>query len=190
MNRNRMSLVLAAMIALTLGLSGGAWADIWEHERDGVVLGFNIGGGSAGLEVDNVGDSDRESGAAGSFRFGYAFRPEWAVGLESNAWTKEIDDETWTFSVAALGFTYYPNAAGFFLRGGIGFGSISAESDEGNFTVRYEDNGIGILGGLGYEWRLTRRFALGPQVDFGYTDVGEGVSANYVNFTAGFNWYL
>src|SRR5262245_38550184 len=190
MGRARLIPLLLAIGAAPLLAPRSAAAERWEHERDGVVLGFNVGGGSAGLEVRNAYDTNRETGAAANFRVLYAFHPEWAVGFESNAWAKQVDDEWWTFSVAALGISYFPNSGGFFLRAGVGAGAITAKNHEGNVTTQVDEDGVGFLGAMGYEWRLRRRFALGPQVDFGYLDVGEGVTANYFNLTAGFNWYL
>jgi hypothetical protein len=190
MGRPRLIPLLFTIGVAALLLPTSATAGAWEHERDGVTFGFNLGGGSAGLEIRNAIELDRQTGGGASIRVGYAFHPEWAIGFESNAWAKEVDDEWWRFSVAALGISYFPNSGGFFMRAGIGSGAITAKNREGDVTTQVDEDGVGFLGALGYEWRLTRTFALGPQVDFGYLDVGEGVSANYFNITAGFNWYL
>ena len=189
MNLRRKFTLGTILLVVLAALPSLALCGQWPHERDGVVLGFNVGGGTAGLDVDNA-SSDRESGAAANVRVAYAFRPEFTFGLESNIWTKEIDGVTWTFSVVAAGFTYYPSGQGLFLRAGIGSGTISAEISQGGTTLSADDSGIGLLGAIGYEWRLTRKFALGPQADFGFMDVGDNVSANYFNLTAALNWYL
>lgn len=197
--RLRPAFVLGAALVLAASCMSPARAGQWPHERQGVLLGFNVGVGSADLdlEVDGFRPSfNRETGGAGSFRFGYAVQPNLVLGLETNAWTKtdESDgvEQTWTFGVAALGLTWFPQQdGGLYLRGGVGIGSASLEIDLGNgYSFNGDDQGLGLTGGLGYEWRLTRRFALGPGVDFGWTDVGDGFSMNWVNFTAGFNWYL
>jgi hypothetical protein len=54
---------------------------------------------------------------------------------------------------------------------------------------RYE-RGFGFLVGTGYEWRLGRKFALGPQFDYAYSKVNDNLSMNYFNFTMGLNWYF
>ena len=174
---------------LLLALAGNSAAGQWPHERDGVFLGVNLGGGSAGVNVAGF-DSDREGGAAGNFRFGYAFQNQFGLSLEGNAWTKEADGGTWTFSVGGVAFTYYPSGQGFFVRGGIGSGSMEYERNFGSTTIKVSDSGLGLLGAMGYEFRLARKFALGPQIDYSYAKIDDDVSINYVNFTIGANWYF
>ena len=169
------------------GLGTSALAD--PHERDGVVLGFNLGGGTAGVNFSGY-ETDREGGFAGNVRVGYAFHPELAAGFEGNLWSKDVDNETWDFSVAALALTYYPGAKGFFVRGGLGISTIEVTSESNGVTYSASDSGFGFLLAGGYEWRLSRKFALGPQVDYGYGKVNDETSMNYVNFTAGLNWYF
>jgi hypothetical protein len=178
-----------SVIALVLLLPASASAGQWPHERDGIVLGFSLGGGSAGVTVFNV-SSDRESGFGGGGRIGYAFNPEWAAGLEGNGWTKEVDGESWTFSVGGPAVTFYPGGGGFFVRGGLGVGSIEVAFESGPVTVTASDDGFGFLVGAGYEWRLTRRFALGPEISYAYAKIDDELSLNYVNTTVGLNWYF
>ncbi len=161
----------------------------WPHERDGFILGLNIGAGSAGINLANV-DSDRESGLAGNGRVGYALSPQFALGLEGNFWTREVDGEEWSFSVGAITATYYPGAQGFYVRGGIGVGTMEYSEDAGGFTFSASDDGFGLLLATGYEWRLTRRFSLGPQVDYGYGQIDGELSMDFFNVTAGLNWYF
>jgi len=179
----------ALTAALLLVPAIAAQAGQWPHERDGVVLGFNLGAGTAGVTASGY-DSEREGGLGGSGRIGYAFSPELAVGLEGNFWTREVDGETWTFSVGAATLTYYPGAKGFFVRGGLGGGSMEFETQQGGVTFSASDNGFGFLLGTGYEWRLARKFALGPEIDYSYAKVNDDISLNYVNFTVGLNWYF
>jgi hypothetical protein len=166
-----------------------ALAGTWPHERDGWTIGLNLGGGTAGIDVSGY-STDRETGAAGSLRVGHAFRSEFAVGLEGNAWTKEVDNETWTFSFGGPSFTFYPGSQGFYVRGGIGVGAVKYEAQSGGVTLSASDKGFGVLGGMGYEFRVARRFALGPQVDYSYAKIDDSLSINYWNFTLGGNWYF
>jgi len=157
--------------------------------RDGVLLGFNLGAGSGGVN-DSGFDSEREEGFGGNLRVGYAFTPQIAAGIEGSAWTREVDNETWSFNVTALALTYYPGAGGFYVRGGVGVGSLEYGLDTGVFTISARDDGFGCLVATGYEWRLTRRFALGPQFEYGYGKINDDLSMNYWNVTAGLNWYF
>jgi len=183
------ALCCAAVLALALTIPAPAMAGQWPHEREGIMLGFNVGGGSAGVTVLDI-NSDRESGFGGGGRIGYAFNPQWVLGLEGDVWTKEVDGETWTFSVGGPAGTYYPGGGGFFVRGGIGVGSIEYKVVSGSVTLTASDNGFGFLLGTGYEWRLTRKFALGPEIDYGYGKIQDDVSLNYLNATVGLNWYF
>ena len=181
---------LSALTAiLLLAPAFAAQAGQWPHERDGVVLGFNLGAGTAAVNAAGY-DSEREGGLAGNGRIGYAFSPELAVGLEGNFWTKKVDSETWTFNVGAATLTYYPGAQGFFVRGGLGGGSMEFETEQNGVTFSASDDGFGFLLGAGYEWRLARKFALGPEIDYSYAKVSDDLSLNYVNFTLGLNWYF
>lgn len=184
----------AIVLSLAFGLlssysAPAALAGSWPHERDGIVLGFNAGGGSAGIDVNGV-NSDREGGFGGNFRVGYAFNPQVALGLEGNMWTKEVENERWTFSVGGPAVTYYPGATGFFVRGGVGVGTVDYSFDSGGVTVSSSDDGFGFLVATGYEWRLGRKFALGPEFDYAHAKVNDNLSMNYFNFTMGLNWYF
>lgn len=187
-----------ALVAISLLLAAPAWAGSSAHERNGMVLGFNVGGGSAEAKIDGDGasiSSDRETGGGGNLRLGYAVSPKVVLGLETSAWSKQVDegefDSTWSLGVATFGATWYPAAGGFFMRGGIGVGRAKVEVDLGDgFTASADDTGFGLTTGMGYEWRLTRRFALGPQLDLNYVDIGDGASMNWFNVTLGLNWFL
>ena len=98
----------------------------------GWFLGGNIGLGTADINVTGE-STDRESGGAGNFRVGYAFQPAWTVGGEASVWTKKVDDVTWTFSVVSGSVTWFPNAEGFFVRGGIGVGKVEAQVSGSGF---------------------------------------------------------
>ncbi len=54
-----------------------------------------------------------------------------------------------------------------------------------------DKHGIGLAAAVGYEWRLTRKFAMGPQVDFTYLNIGDDIvdTANFFDITLGFNRY-
>jgi len=187
--RARTLAVSLSVALLAFFIASTARAGSYPHERDGMILGFNLGGGSAGTSGSGV-STDRETGLAGNFRVGYAFSPQVAAGLEGNMWTKNVDNETLTFSVGAAALTYYPGATGFFVKGGIGVGSAEYSVDQGGTTLSVSDDGLGFLVGAGYEWRLGRKFALGPQFDYSYAKINDDFKINYFNFTMGLNWYF
>jgi hypothetical protein len=180
----------------------GAWsacagADPYPQERRSFMMGGNLGGGTAAVSASGGGMSvstSREAGVAGNFRFGWGVSPYVTLGFESNAWSKSEGGTTVNFGVGAFTATYYPNPAqGFYMRAGVGGGTQKLMFTENNVSAIATENGVGFTGGVGYEMRLGQKWSLGPALDYGYTSVdvpGGSISANYVNFTAAFNWYF
>jgi hypothetical protein len=181
-------IALALLFSLA-GLVSGAAAGTHPHDRQGWTLGLGLGGGSAVFEPDGGASLDREGGFGGAFRVGYAFNPKFAAGILSSGWSKEQNGATTTFSVGGVGVTFYPDAAGFHFSAGIGGGNGEVSTRIGNVTTSISESGLGFLAAAGYEWRLTRRFALGPQIDFGYASLDSG-SFDYVNGVLQANWYF
>lgn len=184
------SRVLAvALLVLSLGAASSAsLAGTHPHDYNGWSVGFGFGGASAGLSVDGGGSSDREAGGMGNFRLGYPLNDKVSLAFDGNAWTKTENDVTLTFSATTFGVAVFPSE-GLVLRGGIGFGSTSVSADLGSTTVTTTETGLGLHGAVGYGFRLARTFALGPQVDFGYTTF-DGGSANWVGLGLQFDWYF
>ena len=181
--------ILASVVFLLLGAAPGAsTAGTHAHERNGFLIGFGLGGGSAGIDSDG----GREGGAALNFRVGYALRPDLALHLEVSSWYKEQDGTTATFDVFAPALTYYPGNVGFHVRAGVGLGTSHFEAATPFGTYSQDQSGLGVLVTAGYEIRLSRKFALGPQIDYAYLGaMEEGIidSANFVNGSLQFNWY-
>jgi len=48
-----------------------------------------------------------------------------------------------------------------------------------------------LLAAMGYERLLMKKFAMGPQVEFGHVNIGGDLddTANFFDATLGFNWY-
>jgi len=186
------SIHLGSAVALaTWVCAGAAFAGSHAQDHHGFFLGFNLGAGTA--EVSSGGESsDREWGGAGNFRLGGAVKNDLLIGGEFTGWTKDKDGTTVSLSTALFAVTYYPGNQGFFLRGGMGFGSSHFEQDvAGGYKRSKDETGFALAGAAGYEWRLTRKFALGPQVEFNYLNIGGDLvdTANFFDATLGFNWY-
>lgn len=178
----------ALLVLAALAIPSLAAADPWPQTRaQSWFVGFGIGGGSAGLEIAGF-DTDREGGGAGSFRAGYSFTDQLGLGLESNAWTKTEGDVTLSLSTATATLYFYP-AGGLVLRGGIGFGSGSIEIEQSGPNLTADETGFGLSVGAQYDFRVTRTFALGPQVDIAYMTL-DTVDANYISGGLSFNWYF
>jgi hypothetical protein len=198
-----MSLYSKYILSLTIGvtLAGHAEAGAYPHDRNGFMIGFGLGAGSLGIED---GDS-REGSITGNLRLGYAARSDLVIHLETNAWVKRFDDEFLGFALDGItpvfgditntvsnlfaALTYYPPPTGLFLRGGLGFGSVGVEVETLGVKVSDDETGPAFLGALGYEWRLTKMFALAPQVEFTYQSLDTLGSSTLIAGGLGLNWY-
>ena len=175
----------ASVVLMSMLLPGMVMAQSPPQTRNGWLVGFGLGAGSAGVS----GGGSRETGGAVSLRLGYAFQPQFSLELDSNGWSKSQDGATLTFTVTGAALNYYPGAQGFVLRAGIGSGSGKLSASSGNTNVSATESGLGILVGAGYEFRVRRTFAIGPQLDYGWISL-DGGKLNYVNGCLGFNWYF
>ena len=186
--------VLARITGILVGVSllltaASARAESYPQTRTGWFIGLATGVGNAGF----ASEPERETGAAGSFRVGYALNEQWGLGIESNAWRKNVNDVTFTFNVAGPAVYFYPGSGGLVLRGGVGMGGVHASASSGSVTVSQTDSGLGFTAGAAYEFRIMRTFSLGPQIDFGWMSIDSGGSndeINYVNVGLSFDWHF
>lgn len=142
-----------ALLLATLFLTSTATA---QQTRQGFWFNVGLGYGSLGCEDCE----DREGGFSGGFALGGTVGKHWLLGVGGSGWNKEEDNGR--LSVGTLDFRarLYPSATGgFFLTGGIGFGSIRIEIDGlGDHT----ENGASLLLGLGYDIRIGKNVSLTP----------------------------
>ncbi|MBZ0269919.1 autotransporter outer membrane beta-barrel domain-containing protein [bacterium] len=183
---------LAALVLVTGLVATTAVAGDYAHERNGFMIGFGLGAGSLGIEDAG----DRETSGIGDFRIGYAVRPDVVLHLESNGWTKKYTDVllgagdvTVTSSSAVAAVTFYPQGNGAWFRGGLGGGRAKVEVESGTVKVSDEDTGFAALFAAGYEWRLTRKFALGPHAEFTYQNLDVVGATTLFGGALDFNWY-
>lgn len=189
--------LLAIFILSTLLAATSSFAEGGKRNRKGLLLGINAGWGSAGISTQ-VGDQtvsdDPYSGAAGAIRFGYAFSNSVALTLEGHGFGTDSGELDWGVGAGFLTFTWWPDGSGFFLRVGLGAGGGEVISRKSGELVEFEDSAAGMFG-LGYEWQLGRKFALGLAFDgIGLeVDRSSDLIEEFVglgNVSIQFNWYL
>jgi len=187
----RFGLAVAAVMLASLPLS--AAAELHPNDHQGWVIGLGVGGGSAETKVGSN-SSDRKGGASGNFRVGYCFDPAFMLGLESTGLTRKENGVTTSMSLVGAALTWYAPGTGFYARAGAGASSLDASSSQdvgsATLTTSASQSGWGALAGIGYELRMTRRFAIGPAVDFAYGDVGDDITFNQVSGLLQANWYF
>jgi Outer membrane protein beta-barrel domain len=166
--------VLAAALAAFVPATALAQA----QEREGFWFGFGLGVGSADATCDEC-EGDRQTGAAGAIRLGWTLNPRVLLGIESGAWTKTEDEDGADVTINMYNvsgtLTLYPSeTAGFFVKGGAGLAFVNSEIKGGNTTIDSDmGNGLGLLAGIGYDFRLGRRVRLTPALDAYYGNIGD-----------------
>ena len=122
--------------------------------RDGFWVSGGLGYGSLGC--DNCGS--REGSVSGDISLGGTISPRLLLGVGSAAWTKTQQGVTMTVGTLDARVRFYPSATGgFFLTGGLGFGTARL-SGFGTYT----ENGVGTILGLGWDIRVARNTSITP----------------------------
>ncbi|MBU0740790.1 hypothetical protein KJ554_00400 [bacterium] len=189
-----LTLALLALLAATVR------AGEFPHERKGLVLGFNLGGGNAALQYDLFGtnvEREIENVFGGGGRIGYGLSDHVVLSLEGHGFGKTSGEADVQAVMTLVTVTWYPGGGGFFLRAGGGGGAANVTLPGPPAAVDWnEREAEGAAGvGLGYEWRLGRQFALGVALDarglsfedlplFRETTLGHGTASLQLN------WYL
>lgn len=149
------------------------------YERHGfwAALGLGYGANSLSCSSGCSFNSDAKGGGATiALKMGGTPKPTLRVGGEVNLWVKDVNGMTESVGNISGVVYLYPSArSGFFLKGGVGLASF--QLSQGNSTVSAD--GPGLLAGLGYDIRLSRKLALTPiaNVYFGHDgDLKDGSS--------------
>ena len=166
-----------AVVGLLIALgSSPAWAG-HPQERHGFWIGLGVGYGSAvaSADCDGCGGENREGSVTGFLKLGGTLNQKVLLGVETNAWVKNADDNTTLTLGAFTGtVTVYPKATGgFFLKGGLGTSYVSVDFQEDLFSSKIDKWGWGFLVGAGYDLRVWRNISLTPCVNYHYGKPGD-----------------
>jgi hypothetical protein len=164
----------AFLVFALLGLvASSAAAQEEGPRRSGFWLNVGFGWGSADQNCDNCGSTDRESGLSGQLALGATLSPQFLLGVESNGWYKEKNSVKSTLgSLVAVAY-FYPSASGnLFLKGGVGLASYRFSNGSS-----IDDTGLGLLGGVGYDIPLGKKFSLTPVATYQYGSMGDANGA-------------
>lgn len=123
--------------------------------RDGFWISGGLGYGSLGCD----GCGSRTGSVSGDLSLGGTISPRFLLGVGTAAWTKSEQGATLTVGTLDGRVRFYPSrAGGFFLTGGIGFGSV--RGDWGGFSAT--ETGVGTILGLGWDIRVARNTSITP----------------------------
>jgi opacity protein-like surface antigen len=192
-------LVVTAAPAMAIDLGG--------HIRDGYVINFNMGPAWNELEF-TVPDIDgnpvahktnAETDLAGGIGIGWA-RGDYLIvslgvyGSKSYQWYygDQFSVSTTQFQLDACVF---PWGEGFWLKGGIGPGNISFNAVVPRINITFQEWDWNVVGGAGYELRLSDTVAFGAAYEYRTLGVGafEGLEDTKVtshNALFSLRWYM
>ena len=151
---------LMTMIALTLATGVSA---AQAHEHRGFWIGFGLGGG---VNMNDGLDGESLSGGGGYLRLGGTTSQRVLLGFEGNFWGRDHDGATIARGNGTFTTMFYPSAqGGGFLKGGIGWASISRATTIGNSTTTTDEGGFGLTLGAGLDVKIGRNIYLTPNAD-------------------------
>jgi len=121
--------------------------------RDGWWGNIGLGVGSFGC---NDCDGVRVNGLSGGFSIGGTLNPHLRLGIGSTGWAKTtVDGDLFTVGTLDGRVRVYPSVtSGFFITGGLGFGSIRLDSET--------EIGVGAVVGLGWDIDVARHVSVTP----------------------------
>lgn len=167
------ALVLTALPALALDLGG--------HDRDGTVIGLNFGCGWNNLKFEAPDGSKSETGTdtafTGGLSIGWARNDNLIGSLGIYGWKQSLYQGITPVSVSNFNFlaevAWFPRGEGFWLKGGIGGGTLDVYAVFPLSTVNFQQGGWAYTAGAGYEFRVSDGLALGLAYDYRTISVGE-----------------
>ena len=162
-----------ALAAITACLVGGALAQQPRQPllRHGFWFSGGLGYGSLGCQDC----SGRTGAVSGNISLGGTLSQKLLLGVSTNGWTKSESGSSLTVASVTAAVRFYPSTTGgFFLTGGLGFGTVSAGIS--GFGSASQTGGAALLG-LGYDIPIGRSVSLTPYWN-GYALTYSGGDAN------------
>jgi hypothetical protein len=140
---------------------------------------FELGGGSEAVNIDNdaLGYSDELVRPSFAIRLGGTVNPHVRLGGEINGWVNDGNGVTETVGGALFVAQLYPSRrAGFFLKGGVGYGWSSVDDD---FGADVSDGGFASNVGIGYDIKIGRRLYLVPTANVNFYRLNGSPDGDY-----------
>jgi hypothetical protein len=145
--------------------------------------------GPAWTDADAVDGAGTEIGLSLNGGVGFAVRENLVLAVELAASRRGSE---WVGAVWLPAATFYPGAAGFYLRGGLGVSSIESlenvdldpETDLGSDTVT-EAEGFGLMAGLGFDWEVAPGLVAGPRAEAAWLNLEDERTVSVVSVTLG-----
>jgi hypothetical protein len=153
--------------------------------RDGLVLGFALGGG--GISASNCAPGFCGGAISGEFHVGGMMAPNLALLFDLWGNAKGIDGTDGSFSQTfwSAALQYWP-ANIFWVKGGLGIAHVQISSNSQGLLD--DETALGLMLGAGVEVLQAGNMALDLQFRFGHGFYDGGGLNNYA-FLVGLSWY-
>lgn len=158
--------------------------DLGGHDRDGTVIGLVMGYGWNSLEYTLSDGTKIDSGSidsfSGGFRVGWASNDNLILSLGMYGWKNSYYSYLYTStSVKEYHFMleafWFPRGEGFWLKGGVGRGTLDfyGTAINPNNSLVFNEKGWTLGAGAGYEFRVSDGTAIGFCWDYFYLPIGD-----------------
>jgi opacity protein-like surface antigen len=206
MTRSNISGILLAAALFVVTASSALAMDLGGHDRDGTVFGLVLGYGWNSIQVTPDGLPTVDSGNVGTFsggaRIGWAPSDNFIGSIGFYGWKKSYYTYSYTSTSASeyyfiLEGAWFPRGEGFWLKGGIGRGTLdfNATAPLPKDSLIFNESGTTLVAGAGYEFRVSDGAAFGIAYDYIYLPVGDfagfsDVSTTSHNLSLSLNFYI
>jgi hypothetical protein len=210
MTRFQIPGTLLIAVLLMVAASSAFAIDLGGHDRDGTVIGLTLGHGWNSVQftyADINGDmkamdTGNVSAFTGGFRVGWASSDYFIASIGMYGWRKSYYTYLYTSTRATnyhfvLEGYFFPRGEGFWIKGGIGRGTMdfNATAINPKDSIIFNESGWTLSTGAGYEFRISDGAAIGISYDFLYLPVGDfgtitDVSSTSHNLSLNIHFYM
>ncbi len=213
---------LASLVVLLILGTAPAVEAGQSHARPGWMIGIGLGVGNGEFTDSEGTTASADDGLTPQIRCGRMLGRHWQVGVEYQGWLTEVGatlEEPTEEGIAGLKLrrslqnwllaaTWFPGDensgwGGFYLKAGAGYALggtavVLLEEDpdtgeiEQEYGTRIDESGLGLVFGLGYEFRVTTTFAAGLAITANGQSIGEYFidEATFGSVALVANWYF
>lgn len=147
--------------------------DLGGHDRDGTVIGGNVGLGRNDVQYFTpafAGTTDPQIDLCGGLSLGWADSDAMLISLAIYGWKEGFQGQGEQMTVTAFNglaeLTWFPGGEGFWIRGGFGIGYMDFALARLPYLIEFKETGWAWSAGLGYELRIQPNVAAGLAYDY------------------------
>lgn len=134
--------------------------------REGFTAALGLARTVAALSCDTCASGGVQSGSGGRMMLGFTVRRDLILGIELEGGASDGDRGWRGMSWSSVFAQWYPRVEqGWFVKAGIGrtSGRLAGPSPNWPYHGPYQStSGGGLIGGVGYDWRVARSISLTP----------------------------